>query len=159
MIYSNVSADQNLIQVCTIAQLGNVHWKGDDKADEFFHEFNLIRDLVHPPLPDPHVRDMLHFQMMKSKGLEFFLIPFNEKDKDERTLEEIEAIMTRWLAQRHDARLLRIQMGEEDHNDKRLRQYALGKSDKGGKGKDRREKDKKDKRPSKGDRALSLIHI
>ena len=92
MIYSNVSSDQNVIEVYTIRSLSDIRWMGDNKAEEFWSRFNTIRSSINIPLDDGHIRDILYTEMKKSIGLTLYLLDYKKTPEQDRTLAELTKI-------------------------------------------------------------------
>ena len=66
MLYNSVSSETNMIGVYGMRKLTDLKWKGDDKIEQFWHEFVTTREEMTFPLPDPTVRDLLYTEMRKS---------------------------------------------------------------------------------------------
>ena len=62
------------------------------------------------PLSDDHKRDLLYTEMKKSAGLKLPLVKYTDTNYDERTYDQLCAIMNKWLMEIKEERLLKAEM-------------------------------------------------
>ena len=101
MIYTNLSSDKSMLEICTIRDLTDLRWEkyGDQNAAKYWHDYLTVLMRLENPLSLEHRRDTLYTEMKKSEGLKVPLIKYKDTPTADRTYDMLAEIMSKWLTE------------------------------------------------------------
>ena len=151
MVYSNLSTDKNMLEVCTLRHLTDIQYEqyGDENAEQFWHKWLTTLGRMNFPLSDNHKRDLLYTELRKSEGLKLHLVKYTDTPLDDRTYDQLAGIMNKWLSETKEEKLLKAEMRDTKPRAHPAVRHKNDREDKGGKDRGKGKPDKDAEKPEK----------
>ena len=125
MIYSNLTSDTNMLEICTIRDLSELDYFqfGDKLASKFWHEFTMISNRMTTPLSEEHKRDILFGQLRKSEGFKYRLLQYKDEKEERKTFDTLADSFQRFITDMREEERLETELGERRKKDNKQQKH------------------------------------